>query len=106
MSGEIEELERWYEAQCDGDWEHEFGPRIETLDNPGWSIEIPLEGTLLEGRALPPVEVRESERAWMFCQVSEGKFRGAGGPLMLGRMLRVFLDWARAEQGARNAGAP
>ena len=27
-------LQSWYQSQCDGDWEHEFGIRIETLDNP------------------------------------------------------------------------
>ena len=106
MSGEIEELERWYEAQCDGDWEHEFGPRIETLDNPGWSVDIPLEGTPLEGRAFVPVELCESERTWMFCKVSESTFRGAGGPLMLGRILRTFLDWARQAQGETGSPAP
>ena len=25
-------------------------------------------------------------------------FRGRGGPLMLGRILRVFLDWAHQEE--------
>jgi hypothetical protein len=28
-------LHRWYAAQCDGDWEHEFGIRLTTPDNPG-----------------------------------------------------------------------
>jgi hypothetical protein len=33
---EIRELQQWYLAQCDGDWEHEWGVQIGTLDNPGW----------------------------------------------------------------------
>ncbi|MCM2498968.1 immunity 53 family protein [Neorhizobium galegae] len=36
---------RWYEAQCDGAWEHGFGASIDTLDNPGWSLKIDLAGT-------------------------------------------------------------
>jgi hypothetical protein len=28
-------LQGWYATQCDGDWEHEYGVSIETLDNPG-----------------------------------------------------------------------
>ncbi|MFE2849501.1 Imm53 family immunity protein, partial [Streptomyces scopuliridis] len=29
-------LQNWYTQQCDGDWEHEWGVKIATLDNPGW----------------------------------------------------------------------
>ena len=95
MAGEIEALERWYEAQCDGDWEHEFGIRISTLDNPGWAVDIPLEGTPLEGRDFTPVEEMAPERTWISCKVSDGEFRGRGGAPMLGRILRTFLEWAR-----------
>jgi hypothetical protein len=95
MADEIEELERWYEAQCDGDWEHEFGIRLSTLDNPGWAVDIPLEGTALEGRAFTPVEDMAPERTWITCKVVEGEFRGRGGAPMLGCILRTFLEWAR-----------
>jgi len=88
MQREIEELQRWYESQCDGDWEHEFGVKIGTLDNPGWMVDIDLEGTSLEDM--------EPERDWISCDVRENTFRGRGGPLKLGRILRVFLDWAHA----------
>ncbi|WP_083448670.1 Imm53 family immunity protein [Actinoplanes rectilineatus] len=40
---------RWYSEQCDGDWEHEFGIRLESLDNPGWNLRIDIGGTDLEG---------------------------------------------------------
>lgn len=99
MPGEIEELQRWYASQCDGDWEHEFGIRIETLDNPGWTVEIDLEDTPLDGRAFPRFSDMAPEREWWTCEVSEGKFRASGGPPMLGRMLRAFLDWAREVPG-------
>jgi len=41
----IEWLQKWYADHCDGDWEHEYGIVIETLDNPGWSIVIDLKNT-------------------------------------------------------------
>jgi hypothetical protein len=41
----ITRLQMWYLGQCDGSWEHQFGVRIETLDNPGWSVTIDLDGT-------------------------------------------------------------
>ena len=94
MVDEIEALERWYEAQCDGDWEHEFGIRIANLDNPGWTVDIPLEGTPLEGREFAPIEDMTPARTWITCKVVDGEFRGRGGAPMLGRILRTFLDWA------------
>ncbi|MEV8403368.1 Imm53 family immunity protein [Streptomyces niveus] len=36
-------LRNWYAQQCDGEWEHERGVRIATLDNPGWTVSIDLE---------------------------------------------------------------
>lgn len=42
-------LQKWLEAQIDGDWEHEYSVKIETTDNPGWSISIPIIRTSLEG---------------------------------------------------------
>ena len=44
----IKELENWYQSNCNEEWEHQFGIRIVTLDNPGWKVEIDLEGTKLE----------------------------------------------------------
>ncbi|GHB54781.1 hypothetical protein GCM10010331_48120 [Streptomyces xanthochromogenes] len=32
----LDRLQSWYSAQCNGDWEHEWGIKIDTLDNPGW----------------------------------------------------------------------
>ncbi|MFE6026463.1 Imm53 family immunity protein [Streptomyces niveus] len=36
-------LRNWYAQQCDGEWEHERGVRIATIDNPGWTVSIDLE---------------------------------------------------------------
>jgi hypothetical protein len=36
----IKWIQQWYVSQCDGDWEHECGIKITTLDNPGWDIKI------------------------------------------------------------------
>ena len=104
MLGELEELQAWYAAQCDGDWEHDYGVDITTLDNPGWRVRIPLAGTSLEHAAFPEVRDLVPEVAWMHRQVTQGRFEGAGGPLMLGRILRTFLDWARHADG-QGAGA-
>ncbi len=44
----LEELQNWYLSECNEDWEHSYGVKIETLDNPGWSVTINLEDTYLE----------------------------------------------------------
>ena len=38
-------LQNWYHSNCDGGWEHLYGVKIDTLDNPGWSVAIDLEDT-------------------------------------------------------------
>jgi hypothetical protein len=38
--GLIEQIQGWYAAQCNGDWEHRYGVSIDTLDNPGWSVTL------------------------------------------------------------------
>jgi hypothetical protein len=103
MSDELRDLQRWYQGQCDGEWEHEYGVRIATLDNPGWSIEIDLAETELQDRPFVPIRDMDSANAWVMCRVADGRFLGDGGSLMLGRMLRVFLDWAREGAGGESA---
>ena len=46
----LERLQDWYLAQCDEDWEHSYGVKIDTLDNPGWLIDVDLKDTSLEFR--------------------------------------------------------
>jgi len=48
------ELQAWFLAHCNDDWEHNNGVTITTLDNPGWWIEIDLTHTELETRSFPP----------------------------------------------------
>lgn len=43
------ELQKWIEAQSDGDWEHEYSIKMETTDSPGCNISIPIIRTSLEG---------------------------------------------------------
>jgi len=54
-------LQAWYPVQCDGDWEHEFGVRVETLDNPGWSLRIDLDGTAMAGLTYVGRDIHRSE---------------------------------------------
>jgi hypothetical protein len=89
------ELQRWYASQCDGEWEEYKGVKIGSLDNPGWSVVIDLEGTALEGVPFEEISRLEPERDWIRCKVEGRTFQGYGGPLMLEEILQYFLRWAQ-----------
>ena len=71
-------LQEWYAGLCDGDWEHEYGIAIETLDNPGWSVIIHLNDTIYEDMPFEPVEENVSESDWLFLKIEAGTFFGVG----------------------------
>jgi hypothetical protein len=101
-------LVRWYADQCDGEWEHDHGVRIETIDNPGWAVEIQVVGTALEDRAFASEELpkgsgdwRESGSngwwqdisRWHQMRVHEGKWQGYGSPDQLPAIVARFRRW-------------
>jgi len=91
----LRRLQRWFQAQCDGDWEHGEGIAIETLDNPGWSLKVSLADTPLEHKAFAELKRDyESETEWLTCFLRDGKFMGACGPQKLEEMMEGFLTWA------------
>jgi hypothetical protein len=97
----IQQLEAWYSAQCDGDWEHGYGIKIDTVDNPGWSVVIDLSGTPLAEAPFSEIKNLEPEREWIHCVVKDRRFEGHGGPGMLHHILRGFLEWASRDTRAR-----
>ncbi len=96
MSDALQDLQRWYLAQCDSDWAHSFGVKIDTLDNPGWSLHVDLSGTPLAERFFQPVSRPDHPSEWLHCKRTDTQFQGAGGPLMLTELIRVFLSWAES----------
>lgn len=93
----FELLQNWYIQQCDGDWEHEFGIKIDTLDNPGWSVSIDLIGTNLENKNLTKINQLTTENDWIQCKVENYKFQGAGGPKNLTDIIHVFIEWQNSK---------
>jgi hypothetical protein len=87
-------LQNWYADQCNEDWEHEWGVKIATLDNPGWSVTIDLEETNLEERNLPRQDVNRSTHDWVSVWTAEKNFHAACGPGSLTEALTLFRTWA------------
>lgn len=90
----ISRLTKWYEAQCLNEWHEEFGIRIETLDNPGWSLKIDLQKTGLSQRDFDESKIERTERDWVVVRKSGGMFEAFGGPANLDEMIGMFLAWA------------
>lgn len=91
----FDSLQRWYYAQCDSDWEHEFGIKIDTLDNPGWVVIIDLINTRLENQDFNEIDLQITENNWIQCEVKDGKFKGVGGPTNLTEIIEVFINWMK-----------
>jgi hypothetical protein len=111
MSDELSWLQQWYSAHCDGEWEHGFGVKIETLDNPGWSVKIDVEATELASTPFEPAKTPVSETNWVHCRVTERQgralarpfppgrhFEGHGGALNLGDIIKIFRTWVEAKR--------
>lgn len=86
-------LQRWYASHCNDDWEHTWGVKIDTLDNPGWSLTVDLFDTELEKASFTGFKV-DHPTDWMFFELKGTRFIGRCGPTKLEDMIEVFLDWA------------
>ena len=90
----IEWTQKWYNSQCNDDWEHFYGVKIDTLDNPGWSVDVDLVETELEDKNFAEVWYDNSDNDWLMCRVRDNVFEGRGDPEKLLKILRVFKKWA------------
>jgi hypothetical protein len=97
---QLAELQRWYQAQCNGKWEQTYGVAVGTLDNPGWSLSVDLTGTALkqtpfatQRRGVDDDDDPQGDD-WYVCRVEAAVFTAFGGPEHLTTILSIFLKWA------------
>lgn len=90
-------LENWYSSQCDGSWEHFYGIKIETLDNPGWAVEIDLCETELINKPFVEIDRDISDTDWLSCRLQNNKFEGFGDVSKLYEILEIFRKWVESE---------
>ena len=93
MLNPISRLQRWYVSHCDGDWEHSWGIKIDTLDNPGWSIKINLEETERADKPCKAVAEEISDDDWIFMHKEKEELHVACGPNGLERAIAMACDW-------------
>lgn len=87
----LEKLQVWFQAECNGDWEHTYGFRLETLDNPGWAFEADLEETRWAGMTVPRLRLVRSDADWTQYEIADNKYMAAGGVANLVEMLETFF---------------
>lgn len=96
MAVDFTHLVAWYTEHCDGEWQHRYGIRLETLDNPGWLLTVDLVHTNLEGTTMDDVmegcspDGHPRSPRWIHCSVKENQFRGACDLLQVSRLFAVF----------------
>jgi hypothetical protein len=91
-------IQNWYYQNCNGDWEHCYGVKIDTIDNPGWSVAIDLVDTCLENELFDLITIERDEEDWYYCIVKDGVFSGAGGTKNLEEILNCFRQWASKKE--------
>lgn len=96
---ELQELEKWYGSNGDGDWEHQNGISIGTLDNPGWTVDINLAETRLENVPYTAIRLDRSDTDWLHCEVKGQRFLGFGGVHNLSEIISIFTAWANVQKG-------
>ncbi|KMQ59917.1 hypothetical protein ACM39_18325 [Chryseobacterium sp. FH2] len=83
-------LEKWFDSQCNGDWEHNYGIKIETLDNPGWEVTIDLNNTDIYLNPKSWILFGNFEKKWIGYKIENNKFNGAGTSLSL--IIQIFKN--------------
>ncbi|WP_339147163.1 MULTISPECIES: immunity 53 family protein [unclassified Sutcliffiella] len=97
--GTLSWIQKWYFEQCNGDWEHGYGIRIDTIDNPGWSVMISIEDTDVRHKPFERADIERTNTDWIFCKTDYNPewdafhFVGFGGPENLEEILDVFKEW-------------
>ena len=86
-------LIKWFKMNCNNDWEHGYGIKIVTFDNPGWGIDIDLSNTELENCYFEDITIDNGENDWYFCTIENNIFKGRGDPNKLITILQIFKNW-------------
>lgn len=99
VDSHLEALMSWYAGNCDGDWEHSYGVKIEAPERGGWELEADLLDTAHATDALPRTESRCSDTDWTAVEIRDGVYRAAGGDCTLLELvsgLTAFIEGGHA----------
>lgn len=86
-------LMKWFENNCNGEWEHYSQVNIYTLDNPGWGIKINLIDTDMEEKEFETLQEYINDNDWIHCSKKDGLFKGGGDCGKLEKIIKIFKEW-------------
>ena len=69
-----------------------WGIKIDTLDNPGWSVHINMMETPKDG-TLEMVKIDRAKHDWIRYWVADNQFHIACGPENLSEAILLFILW-------------
>ena len=98
---DLEWLEDWYQQQCNGEWEHRQGMRLEPLEKSGWLLTIDLSGTSAVNARPQQLRLETQGGGWLACSIAGTCFKGSGDPRKLEQIIGVFRRWV--ETGAQSS---
>jgi len=88
----IKTIQEWFKFQCNGDWEHESGIKIQTISNPGWNLNIDIIDTILEG-FITEENMDNGDGDWFFIRADGKVFSGSGDINKLTTLLDKFVSF-------------
>lgn len=86
----IEWLQNWYKSQCDGDWEHYYGIKIETLDNPGWDVSIDINNYNIADVSWSIYGDFDSK--WIGFKIQDSRFNGSCDTTSFNILLEILKE--------------
>lgn len=91
-------LYNWYNKNCNGFWEHHYGIKIETIDNPGRAITIDTESSTEELKNMSWKIFEKAPTDWYGYKVEEKKFEASGDPSKLEFLINLFKNTIESEE--------
>jgi len=85
-------IQNWYHSQCDGDWEHECGLKIISIDNPGWDITVDIV-KIDFSKEIDWRYFETSENDWFGYKIEDSYFSASGDPTKLEFLLQLFKNF-------------
>ena len=101
----IKWLEQFYLSNCNGDWEHMFGVKIDTLDNPGWFLQFEIAETEYEDCIFEDIKDYRTDDDWIACKKENNVITCACGPENLGEVLGIVKNWTERNGWQANGGS-
>jgi Immunity protein 53 len=96
-------LQDWYLRGSDGELGPTYDIQIDTLDEPGWRLEIVLDGTDLAGRDLDELAIERTQSDWIHAWRDDHALHIDCGPLNLTEAIKTFSAWAQEPLGGPSA---